>query len=50
MAPPGPATAKAAGTLTPFEQHQQLKATGQTLRAAQYYAANSRAIDASKPK
>lgn len=49
VAPAGPATPKAPGTLTPYEQLQQLKSSGQTLRAAQFAMQNRRAIEASRP-
>jgi len=50
VAQPGPATPKAPGTLTAFEQHAALKASGQHMRAAAFAVANRRAIDATRPK
>lgn len=50
LAPPGPATPKPAGTLTPYETHRDLQRAGKTALAAQYFAAHRKAIDASAPK
>lgn len=50
LAPSGPATPKAPGTLTAYEQHQALVKSGQTLRAAAYAQLHAREIAASKPQ
>jgi hypothetical protein len=50
IGPAGPATPKPAGTLTPYEQWQAYVAAKQTIRAANFYDSNRRAIETSRPK
>jgi hypothetical protein len=50
IAPAGPTTPKPAGTLTTYEQWNDLKQRGQSARAAQFYSANRKAIEATRPK
>lgn len=46
---PGPTPPKTPGTVSAYEEHQQLLAQGRKLQAANFAARNSKAIAASKP-